>query len=63
METQQPGIEKYHNDEKVMREVKSISGREIIERPKSSRNLRIGGTDRREHKLIYQKEIERGKKE
>ncbi|MFQ7309528.1 MAG: hypothetical protein ACLROY_13125 [Mediterraneibacter sp.] len=46
-----------------MREVKSISGREIIERPKSSRNLRIGGTDRREHKLIYQKEIERGKKE
>ena len=46
-----------------MREVKSISGREIIERPKSSRNLRIGGTDRREHKLIYQKRIERGKKE
>lgn len=44
-------IEKHHNDEKVMREVKSISGREIIERPKSSRNLRIGGTDRREHKL------------
>ena len=56
-------IEKHHNDEKVMREVKSISGKKIIDRSKSSRNLRIGGTDRREHKLIYQKEIERGKKE
>jgi len=46
-----------------MREAKSISGRKVIENPKSSRNLRIGGTDRREHKLIYQKRIERGKKE
>ena len=33
------------------------------DRSKSSRNLRIGGTDRREHKLIYQKKVERGKKE
>lgn len=57
------GAEKYHNDEKVMREVKSISGKKIIDRSKSSRNLRIGGTDRREHKLIYQKKVERGKKE
>ena len=46
-----------------MREAKSISGRKVIENPKSSRNLRIGGTDRREHKLIYQKKVERGKKE
>ena len=45
-----------------MREVKSISGKKIIDRSKSRRNLRIGGTDRREHKLIYQKKVERGKK-
>ena len=50
METQQPGIEKYHNDEKVMREVKSISEADY-RGPKFNGNLRIGGMDRREHKL------------
>ena len=34
METQQTGIEKYHNDEKVMREVKSISERAAAESTK-----------------------------
>lgn len=43
-------IKKYHNDEKVMREVKFISGEDHRE-PKSSRNLSKGGTDHREHKL------------
>lgn len=43
-------IEKDHNDEKVMREVKSIS-EERTSKPTGGRNLRKGGTDRREHKL------------
>lgn len=46
-------IEKNHNDEKVMIEVKSIS-REVIEEPKFNGNLRTGGTDHRQRNLIYQ---------
>lgn len=46
-----------------MREVKSISERNVI-KDQGRRNLRKGGTDRREHKLkiFYQKDQERGKK-
>lgn len=56
------GAEKYHNDEKVMREVKSVAVKH--QKPKFDGNLRIGGTDHREHKLIYPKKIEqRGTKE
>ena len=35
----------YHNDEKVMREVKSIQGEKIRESKSGTGSLRIGGTD------------------
>lgn len=45
-----------------MKEVKSVSVRDVI-KDQGRRNLRKGGTDRREHKLkiFYQKDRERGK--
>lgn len=57
-------IEKHHNDEKVMREVKSILEERSQESQSPKGNLRKGGTDRREHMLNLSNKIEkeRGKK-
>lgn len=45
-------MKKYHNDEKVMREVKFIPGRNSYQRMKSPvENLRIGGTDHQKRNL------------